>query len=511
MIRRMLAAVGLAKPQPTRRVVQLRGNYDAAQTTDANKKWWAAADSLSAAQANNPGVRAKLRHRARYEAANNSYAAGIVRTVVTDTIGERGPRLQMSGTMSPENARLVETRFMSWCAAIGLADKLATMRRARSVDGESIGLLTTNPRLPGPVQLDLKLVEADQLCAPMMGLDLRRLMSDGIDFDASGNPTIYHILRAHPGDLSPDAMVWDPIPAAQVVHDFRADRPGQIRGVPELTPALPLFQLQRAWTLATLGAAEAIANFAAVAFTDSPGDEGADDVAPLESMELERNMLTSLPRGWKIGQIKPEQPASTYREFKRELVAECARALNVPFIVAAGDSSDSSYATGRMDHLCYRKSIAADRAHIESVILERLFAAWRDEAVRIEGYLPQALRTVTADWTHGWMWGGFEHVDPSKEATAQQTRLTNLTATLADEWAKAGEDWETKLELIAKIEAKKKALAEKYGITFPAINTGGAQQQEDPEDEPPADPVEASFKFERDASGRLMGVSHARP
>ena len=72
----------------------LRGRYDAAVTSDNNRRHWAAADGLSANAANSPEVRRILRNRARYEVANNSYARGMVLTLANDCIGT-GPRLQM--------------------------------------------------------------------------------------------------------------------------------------------------------------------------------------------------------------------------------------------------------------------------------------------------------------------------------------------------------------------------------------------------------------------------------
>ena len=74
--------------------MRVRGRYDAAATTDENRRHWANADLLSANAANSPQVRKTLRSRARYEVANNSYARGIVSTLANDCIGT-GPRLQM--------------------------------------------------------------------------------------------------------------------------------------------------------------------------------------------------------------------------------------------------------------------------------------------------------------------------------------------------------------------------------------------------------------------------------
>ena len=72
----------------------VRARYDAAQTTAENARHWAMADALSADGAASADVRKKLRERARYEVANNSYAKGIVLTIANDCIGT-GPRLQL--------------------------------------------------------------------------------------------------------------------------------------------------------------------------------------------------------------------------------------------------------------------------------------------------------------------------------------------------------------------------------------------------------------------------------
>ncbi len=83
--------------------------------------------------------------------------------------------------------RIVEREFYAWCEAIGLAEKLRTMRLARVSDGEAFGLLTSNPKIATPVQLDIKLVEAEQVTSPAFNLENTRYC-DGIRFDQYGNP-----------------------------------------------------------------------------------------------------------------------------------------------------------------------------------------------------------------------------------------------------------------------------------------------------------------------------------
>ena len=81
----------------------------------------------------------------------------------------------------------------------------------------------------------------------------------------------------------------------------------------------------------------------------------------MDLVELERRMATVLPGGWRMGQIQAEQPSTTYGEFKKEILNEIARCLNMPFNVAAGNSSGYNYASGRLDHQIYYKSIRVDQ------------------------------------------------------------------------------------------------------------------------------------------------------
>lgn len=457
--------------RPRTRVV--RGRYDAAVTNNDNRRHWAGADGLSANAANTPAVRRTLRNRSRYEVANNSYARGIVLTLANDTIGT-GPRLQLL-TENAEFNRHIEQEFAAWSKAVGLAEKLRTMRMGRAQDGETFAVLTSNQRLATAIELDLRLVEAEQVATPDLAL-FNSTAVDGIVYDQQGNPREYHILKSHPGESVSLIRDYDRIPAEAVIHWFRVDRPGQARGIPDITPALPLFAQLRRFTLAVLAAAETAADFAGILYTDAPANGEADSAEPFEPIELEQRALITMPGGWKMSQLEAEQPATTYGEFKREILNEIARCLNMPFNVAAGNSSGYNYASGRLDHQTYFKSIRVDQAHLESVVLDRILAAWFDEAVLIPGFLPADVGPI-AEWKHQWFWDGHEHVDPAKEANAQATRLANHTTTLADEYARRGQDWETQLRQ----RAKETALLDELGLISTEKQQPG--EPDDPKEE----------------------------
>ncbi len=215
------------------------------------------------------------------------------------------------------------------------------------------------------------------------------------------------------------------------------------------------------YILAVVAAAETAADFAAVLYTDAPANGEADPVEPMDLVELERRMATVLPGGWKLSQVHAEQPPTGFSEFAKEILNEICRCLNMPFNVAYGNSSGYNYASGRLDHQTYYKSIRVDQAQLGLTVLDRILAAWLDEAILISELLPLWMRTAAfRDLAHQWFWDGMDHVDPAKEASAQATRLQNNTTTLAYEYARQGRDWESELRQ----RAKEVALMQQLGL-----------------------------------------------
>jgi len=474
------------------RFLQIRAGFDLARFTDENRRHWQNATSASADADANRAARAVLRDRSRYETANNAHAKGMVKTLADDTVGT-GPRIQLT-TDSDELNAWVEREFGKWCTAIGLADKLRTMRKAKAVDGEAFAVVRNNPRLLTRVKADLRVIECDRVTQPYTGWP-NPLDVDGIRFDEAGNPVSYTIMRRHPGAelYAGTAVDSDTVRAESVIHYFTVDRAEQSRGVPELTPALGLFATLRRYTMAALRAAETAAEIAAVMETNAPGysdEEAAAAVNPYDTFDLERGAVMTLPEGWKLSQLRSEQPTTTYAMFRDKILNEIARCLNMPFNIAVGNSSGYNYASGRLDHQTYYKSIGIEQSIIEGTILDRLLRAWLDEAVLITGYMPTALRARIARDDlpdHTWFWDGREHVDPVKEASAQEIRLRNHTTTLAAEYARSGKDWETEIAQRAKEQARLKEL----GLTVAQAAPQAAPPDDEDDDAEPAEREEA--------------------
>jgi capsid protein len=425
----------------------IKASYDAGGYDQDNANHWSFANGASADASGSPLVRQNIRNRARYEVLeNNSYGRGILETLSQDTIGT-GPRLQLH--LPEPQAAGIEREWGYWSQACRLSDKLRTMVTAKTVDGEAIAKIVTNPPIPADVKLDIQLVEADRLTAPGGVWDTPDYI-DGIHLDEYGNPRAYDILRVHPG--SPDAtnlLQFNTFRRDQVIHFYRQDRPEQHRGISEVVTALPLFAFMRRFTLATVAAAETAANHAMVLQTDAPAS-AVDEELAWETVELRRNAATVLPNEYKLGQVSAEHPATTYQMFKREILNEVSRCVCMPYNVAAADSSGYNYASGRLDHQVYDRALRVNQSRIEQHVLDRLLGDWLLESALL-GMLPAAMASDVLDAAarfgtggvamripHSWEWDKRPHVDPGKEATAQRTRLQSGTTSRAHEMKESG-------------------------------------------------------------------------
>lgn len=435
------------KPRETVKIVpSRRSKYDAAQNTVENEKHWANADNLSANAANSFAVREKLRKRSRYECANNTNYAGLNRGLAQDLVST-GPRLQLRiPGVAREVLRRIERSFSLWVRKSGFTDKLRVLHETRIRDGEAFAILGFNPKISHAVKLNLRLYEADQVTTPDLNPSDARAV-DGMRLDEFGNPTEYHFLKYHPGD-SVWAASWDynRIPASSVIHWFRPDRPGQMRGIPELMPGLPLLAQLRRYCQATLGAAELAARLAGVLSTNSAASNAAPvKIDAMDEIELPMQGLLTLPFGWGVNQFKPEQPINSFAEFKAENLTDFGRPVQAPRNVVTGNSAPYTYSAAKLDGRIYERANKVERNRCGLHVLDQVFLAWLDEATVSPGVLPPGLPPFM-DWLWEWFWDGFDSIEPVKDATATQIDLSTGMVTYADALAERGKDWEEHFE-----------------------------------------------------------------
>lgn len=408
-----------------------RLKYDAAQDTDSMRRYWAFSDTLDADCANSKGVRQKLVARSRYESESNPYYAGILDTHSHYLVGI-GPKLRMQ-TKNKGFNDTIEGLFKAWAAEVQLGPKLWAMAHAKTQDGEAFGLLVNNDALSTKVKLDLFLIETEQCSTPFL-FGTERGYIDGIKFDEWGNPEWYDILDSHPGG-SAFALTATQVPAPQVLHWYRQRRPGQHRGVPEMTSSLNCGASFRRWRDSTLKAADRAANFSVLLNTDMTPDE-ADMVTPFSTAEVTPDMMVALPFNYSATQLDAKHPNSNYETFHQSQISEQARPLGMPRNIAGCDSSSYNYASGRLDHQTYFMSLDVDREDCSVRVLDKLFRAWWAEAVLVHDF---AVPDMPA---HTWDFPQHPIADVRATAIANNFALRNGSAQLTQIASDQGYDAE---------------------------------------------------------------------
>lgn len=424
---------------------RISARFDAATTPDSMVDYYGGIDGMSARAAYSPGVRKVLREKMRYEVANNCYAKGMISTYCDYVIGT-GPTLQVL-TDDKEYNNAVETNFHYWAQAVSFYRKLWTLCFAFVQDGEGFGVFHTNYRIQNPVKLDLRLIECDQISDDFdFSIDWKR--EDGLILDDFGNVVGYKELPYHPGDTAWVDPMAKPrtLPARDVIHLFTAERPGTLRGVPKMAAALMLYPHLRRWTMAALRAAEHVAKLSGVIKSTY---QVTDPVSPdeFEPIEIEENAFLTLPDGYDISQINPMQPAATYEMFKKEIVAEMARCLNMPYNVAAATNQNMNFASGKLDHTGWFKTVKIATSLFGDVAADAAFSRWHERAVLVDDMLPESpvdFDPRTGTPPHIWNWDGQEMIDP-READAQATALQNGITTIPELYSKRGKDWDEQL------------------------------------------------------------------
>lgn len=160
-----------------------------------------------------------------------------------------------------------------------------------------------------------------------------------------------------------------------------------------------------------------------------------------------------------MNQFDPKQPTTSYEQFQEKCLGEAIRPLNYPLNAALGTSQKFNFSSSKLDFVNYRNSLIVERNDCESVILNRIFRLWYEEAVlagAIDAYNGSRVPPIV------WHWPGFESLDPLVDAQTDHDRLANGTDTYRDFWGRRGFDWREVLQQ----QAAEQAEIERLGLQF---------------------------------------------
>lgn len=466
--------------RPRRRASTPQAHYDAAKITRRTANW--RADSSGPNREIERDL-VKLRDRARDLGRNNPWARRAIQAIVTNTVG--------AGIVAQWSAPERQARWRAWFETTGVdADGRADgyglqslILRAMVESGEV--LIRRRPRRPDDgyaVPLQLQVLESDYLDhAKTEVLPNGGYIVQGVEFNVIGQRVAYWIFKNHPGD----ALTWSQsassfqCPASEILHLLRADRPGQVRGVPWGTGAMTRLKMLDDFEDAELEKMRLAACF--VAFVREPNQPEVPSADEYELLDrLQPGAVEILPPGKDVTFASPPQPGDA-DQFKRSVLRAVASDYGITFEALTNDLSEVNFSSARMGWQEFGRNIDAWRWQLLAPQLLRPLAAWFLDAERIVA--PDAPPAEDPLWTAP----GRTLVDPTREIPAIRDAVRAGLISLPQAIRMQGYD----PEILARENAAYLALTNDLGLlldTDPRADKGRGQPPA-PETEPAAAPL----------------------
>lgn len=399
-----------------------------------------------------------LRERSRDQYRNAPVALGAVNTAVSHIVGTgltmtpalNAKALGLTDEQAQEWQDDTSLRFLAWAASVD--SDLA--RRVNFYGQQDLALRTVlvsgdafvlTPEVAG--RLAVQLLEGDYVSNPDRAQDKPDLIA-GLEIDTRTSQTIAcHITNRHPGDITAEALTWQrvvmrgPSGRQRVLHLFKPDRPGQLRGVPWLAPILePLKQLNR-YTDAELKAAVDSAMFSVFvkmdheAFReifDEPAQQAIAENAGKWSGEMEAGKAVNLMPGEDITSVTPGRPNVAFDPFVQAILRQIGMALELPFEVLVMHYQ-SSYSAARAALLTAWKFFRGRRDWLATYFCQPIYELWlakeiAEGRISAPGYFRDPLRRHL--WSAAvWTGDGPGSIDPVKEIQAAKERIAEGIST----------------------------------------------------------------------------------
>lgn len=468
---------------------QRSGAYEATSTADRVADWDQTPYGPNAALDFNQIARARTQDAVR----NNPWLRRAIKLLVSHLIGcGMQPRPQVA---DPGLRRDLVTLFNDWsdeADADGVLDfygQQALMSRARYESGETF--IRLRSRRPGDgltVPLQVQILEADLL--PLHHNQPERRIRQGIERNALGQRVAYWFYREHPGDrffadLSLTAL--SRVPAEDVLHHYRPDRPGQLRGAPEGISTLYRARNIDQYESAELTRKKNRSKFNGVIWKDNPEDNPLTDapanpvltdlqaqLATLEaSAEYQANDPTALASADTLrAQILEEQQRKTFidvddgymlqlglnerielstgdtgntdlLDFLRTQLRAIAAGWGVPYELLCGDYADTNDRIMRVILNVFYRELEQQQDQFAAQVLRPLWRRWLDDAwlvnaITLRDYNNNPRPYQRIEWrAHAWA-----YVNPLQEAQTAVLKVKNGLSSRAAEVSALGWDVE---------------------------------------------------------------------
>ncbi|HLS32804.1 MAG TPA: phage portal protein, partial [Brevibacterium sp.] len=300
----------------------------------------------------------RLRNGARDLVRNNPHARRAVEAIVANTVGTGiEPQFMRHGERADELERLEALHLdTTTCDAEGRHTYHGLVSLAFHTLVESGEVLIrrrwrrASDGLAVPVQFQV--LEPDYLDQSKDSPTASGgQIVQGVEYDAIGRVRAYWLFSEHPGGDGYH-LQSRPVPARDVIHALRVDRPGQVRGIPWLSPVMLRLADFADYEDAQLVRQKIAACFSA--FVREPVDgflpHGVQRDADGDLIDrFEPGIIERLPPGAEIEFAEPPG-VDGYGEYAAVSLRAIAAGMGISYAALTGDLTSVNFSSGRMGH-----------------------------------------------------------------------------------------------------------------------------------------------------------------
>ncbi|WP_186053474.1 phage portal protein [Burkholderia gladioli] len=472
--------------------------YESASTVGARAKAWrvSGAGPNAAAVQNLPLMRARARDAIR----NDPWAKTAIGRLVSNTIGagiQAHPQHPIDA-IRKEQKQLWEDSGEEIDAdgRYDLAGVQSLAARSFFSDGEVLVLRRMRHLRDGlAVPMQIQILEGDMLPMDKNEIVAGGEIINGVEFDHDGRRVAYHLHRRHPGEYgraSFPSMQTVRVPADQIAHVFQALRPGQVRGVPELSTVLLRLRSLDNFDDAVLFRQEVSNLFAGfiVKPHSEPGLIGdpitgaavgydADGFSPVVS--LEPGGMQELAPGEDVRFASPPGAGTDYAPFMRQQLMAAAASVGMPYEVLTGDLRDVSDRVLRVILNEFRRAVEQIQWNVFIHQFCRPVWRWWVDACALSGAMsmPDYYRRRRDYFRVRWVPQGWPYIHPVQDVTAKRMEIRSGLASRSGAVLARGDDPEQVDNENAADLAREQRLGLRYDTLVPVEDTGGNSNGDD--------------------------------
>lgn len=330
-------------------------NYDATTSGRRSSSWRPTGSDADSAAAR----RAKLSFVARDMVRNTPLATRGQAVIAANVVGDGIIPKVKGGTkgQADDLRKLIEEHLDSTSIDADGRNNLYGLQRIASMaivlDGEVLVRRRFRKRADRlPLMLQLQVLEADFIDTARDGTTGDGgTIREGIEYDAIGRRVAYWLFSEHPGGRTrlTKGYTSHRVPASEILHIYRQDRPGQMRGVSWFAPVAMSLQDGADLQDAQLMRQKISSCFAG--FRTYDGDDEKDGGAEEIGSTITPGTIRTLKNGESITFASP--PAAEGGDaFNKSVYRSVAVGLGITYEALTGDLSNvnfTSYKAGRID------------------------------------------------------------------------------------------------------------------------------------------------------------------